>query len=490
MVMNDITVTDKAKQRWIVACAAFATFMGTLDEFIVGISLPKITEYFHVGTSQSVWIVIIYFLIVTSTLILFGKLADRMGLKKLFIIGYWIFIAGSLFCGISWNIEVLIAARFIQGIGGAILRVVAYAIVPKFLPSEIRGWGFGILSTASASGIMIGAPAGGFIISYFSWHWIFLVNIPIGIAAVFVVCRVLPVESTGGLKKKFDIPGAVLSLAGISLFTYALNMGHELGWTSAVILVAGGLSVVLMIAFVVWEGRVSDPLMDMSLFRNRKFVYGNISMFMTCMYMSGDSFLLPFYLQLSKGLTPYLAGLVLLGYSIVYVPTSQIAGRLSDKISPPVLCGFAMLSGTGACLLFIMTLDQSSIFPLFIYIAWAAVSCAMFISPCNNNVMANAPQDKQGSASGILSTANQLSGVVGVCLFEAIFSAFSESTGKTTLEHVQTSPQQMLVGFRNAYILALSICFLSMFFSFIARDRKSTKPESISQQDASLGHLH
>jgi len=479
-INGDIKVTDKAKQRWIVACAAFATFMGTLDEFIVGISLPTITKHFHTGTSESVWIVIIYFLMVTGTLILFGKLADRKGLKKLFIAGYVVFIAGSLFCGISWNIYVLIAARFLQGIGGSILRVVAYAIVPKFLPSEIRGWGFGILSTASASGIMIGAPAGGFITSFFSWHWIFLVNIPIGILAILVVNGVLPKEETvSDNGTGFDIPGAALSFLSFCTLTYALNMGHERGWGDPVIVSCLIASAGLFVLFIKRELATPDPLLDLSLFRNTRFVFGNIAMFMTCMFMSGDSFLFPFYLQLSRGLTPSAAGLVLLIYSLVYVPASQIAGRLSDRIKPPVLCGFAMLSGTLACLFFVSTMGDSGFWPVYVYIAWAAISCAMFISPSNNNVMSQAPDDKQGSASGILSTANQLSGVIGVCIFEAIFSMSSETAGNSTDGQLAASPSLLLTGFRNAYICAMIVCMTAMIFSFL------TKTEEKRQEAAS-----
>jgi EmrB/QacA subfamily drug resistance transporter len=471
--MSDTIIGDKGRQRWIVACAAFATFMGTLDEFIVTICLPRITESFRTGTSLSVWILISYFLMVTSTLILFGKLADRIGVKRLFIAGYAVFVAGSLLCGLSWDIGVLIAARFVQGIGGAILRVVAYALVPRFLPEKVRGRGYGILSTASAAGIMIGAPLGGLIIGHFTWNWIFLVNLPLGLLALLAVLWKLPRDATAPSDQgKFDLPGAALSLAGISLLTFGLNMGHDLGWTSPIILIAFAVSAAAIVLFILREKTVTHPLVDLSLFKNRNFVLGNLAMFMTCMFMSGDSFLLPFYLQVSRDLSAYHAGLIMLAYSAVYIPASQIAGRLSDRFNPALVCGFAMLSGACACLLFALTLQTASFVLLFVYIAWAAVSCAMFISPGNHNVMRRIAPGKQGSASGILGTANQLSGVIGVCLFELVFSAFCETTGSATLDQMRASPDQLTAGIRASYLMAMVICLLAMGFSFLGATGK------------------
>ncbi len=470
-------IPGKTRQRWILACAAFATFMGTLDEFIVGISLPSITRDLRTGTSAAVWIVIVYFLMVTGTLILFGRLADRRGLKKLFLIGYAIFLAGSLFCGISWNLGILIAARAVQGLGGSILRVVAYAIVPKMLPREVRGWGYGTLSTASALGIMAGAPAGGFITNVFSWHWIFLLNIPVGIVAVFIVMRVLPGDSgTRKPDEPFDVPGAAVSFLGFCALTYALNSGHDDGWTSPLILGCLSGSAILLTIFIRREMSIPHPLLDISLFKNANFVLGNAAMFMTCMFMSGDGFLFPFFLQLGRELSASHAGLLILGYSVVYVPVAQIAGRLSDRVRPPILCGLAMISGALACLFFVATMGNSSLWPAAAYMVWAAISCAMFISPSNNNVMSHAPEDRQGSAAGILSTANQLSGVIGVCVFEAVFSLASDKAGIKTLADLQNAPAVMSAGFRHAYTCAILICAAAAAFAFLSGRRATAPP--------------
>lgn len=474
-IKNSLSSGKSAKQ-WIVLCAAFATFMGTLDAYIVSISLPVITNYFHVSTGEAAWVTIIYLLILSSTLILFGKLADRIGLKKLFILGYIIFTAGSLICGVSGSINMLIAARIIQGLGGSVLRVVAYAIVPKFLPSEIRGWGFGMLSTASALGVTVGAPVGGFITSFFSWHWAFLVNVPVGIAAIALVQVMLPQDSPVKAEKTpFDIAGAAMSFLGLLALTYALNMGQTIGWSSPVIIVCFAASIIIGWLFVRQETSCRDPLLNLNLFKTPSFTFGCCATFMTIMFMSGNSFLYPFYLQIFKGLRVEQAGLVLLSYSLVYIPFSQIAGRLSDRIMPALLCGFSMISASMSCLVFVLTIGSLGYVPMFLFILWSGISCAFFISPNNKSIMGLAPEESQGSASGIINTINQFSSVVGVCLFEMIFSVYTGEDIISSGSH--TSSDNMLMGFQSAYILALVSCLLSMIFSFLSIRRKNLKKQ-------------
>lgn len=464
----DGQVTDRGRQRWIVTSAAFAAFMGTLDAFIVGISLPAITHDFGITTSQAAWVTVAYFLMVASLLIPLGKIADRWGLKPLFILGYVIFLSGSLLCGISNSIGLLVASRLLQGIGGSILRVVAYAVVPKFLPPDVRGWGYGILSTASASGIMIGAPVGGLITSQLSWHWIFLVNIPIGLIAITVVMKVLPEDrphtSTGW---SFDLVGAIQSFLIICALTYALNRGNDSGWGSPIILLCLLGSAMLLILFIRRERSLADPLIDLRLFANRGFVLGIAALFMTGLFMGGDGFLFPFYLQWEKGLDPAQAGLVILAFSAIYIPSAQLAGRLSDRLNPALLCGFAMLSASLACLMFVGAMAASGLWWTVIYTLWAAVSCAMFISPCNKLVMSHAPEQRMGSASGLLSTANQLSCVFGICLFEALFAWPSQRAGLTTLTVVHDRPDLLTTGFQFAYLFALLVCAAAAVFAFL-----------------------
>jgi MFS family permease len=216
MATSPAATDPEARKRfhWIVFSVAFAVFMVRLDGYIVVISLPTLARYFQVGTSEVSWVIIPYLLIMTGSTLIFGKLVDRIGLKKIFVWGYGLFTLGSLLCGLSPTIYLLDTARGVQGAGGAMMITSGMASIPHYLPVNIAGWAFGICSLANSLGIMVGAPLGGLITGYLTWHWIFLINVPVGIAAIVIVKRHLPADQnhpslTAG--RPFDVSGSILS---------------------------------------------------------------------------------------------------------------------------------------------------------------------------------------------------------------------------------------------------------------------------------------
>ena len=240
-ILKQEMITNRSQQLLIVISVAFSSFMARLNNYTVNVSLPTISHDFNIGTGEASRVVMSYLLIITSSLLLFGKLADRVGLKRIFIIGYIVFVAGSLLCGISRGIDTLIGARFVQGIGSAMLLATSFAIISKFIPPDRTGWAFGITSTASALGVATGAPVGGLITGYLSWHWVFLINVPIGIIAFIIASKKIPDErpqtKTSELER-FDFLGAVLSFLGLAILLRAFNMGKELGWGSPTIILS------------------------------------------------------------------------------------------------------------------------------------------------------------------------------------------------------------------------------------------------------------
>lgn len=206
--MNERMLINPSRQRWIVISVAFSSFIVVLDAYIVNVSLPAIARYFNVGTSDVVHVIVAYLLIITSTLLLFGKLGDRFGFKKFFMLGFCFFTAGSLLCGISPTLGILIASRCLQGIGGAILYAIGTALIPKHLPEHRRGWAFGTVATAAGLGMAIGAPVGGFITQLLNWHWIFLINVPVGTAICHITSCRLSCSADVVLDVGEKIPGA------------------------------------------------------------------------------------------------------------------------------------------------------------------------------------------------------------------------------------------------------------------------------------------
>ena len=465
----------EASGYWGIAVSvAFAAFMTKLDTYIVNITLPTIARYFNVGTSDASHTIIAYLVVGTSTLLFFGRLGDRFGLRKIFLWGYGLFTVGSLLCAASWNIYVLVGARLIQGLGGAMLIASGYAIIPKFLPHNKTGWAFGILSTSAMLGVIIGAPLGGLINGYLTWHWIFLINIPVGIAAIFAASKALPVDSPSASAKECnqgnDVTGTLLSFFGLSALLYVLTTGQEWGWTSTV---TGGLvilSLLLLAGFIVWEKRCACPLIDFSLFKNARFSCATLAAFFGYMLMGGSAFLMPFYLELVKGLDTVSVGLLLLINSVASLVLGLISGRLSDKIPPSFMTTVAMASAALSSFFFCRFLGFPGLVPTVIFLAWFGVSYGMFVSPNNNQAMSAMPENESGVGSGIFNTVNTLGLAFGVALLDLILAQAIPHGGTSLEEHLgqgRMSAGDLLGGFNKAYLFGAVMCIAALFWSAV-----------------------
>ncbi len=469
-------MSGKRREFLIVLSVAFSSFMAGLNNYIVTVSLPSISRYFDTGTAEVSRVVLAYLLAITSLLLFFGRLGDRIGLKRVFVTGYAVFTAGSLLCGLAGSIHTLVAFRLVQGIGGAMLLANGFAIIAKYLPPGRTGSAFGIASSMVALGIATGAPLGGIITGYLSWHWIFFVNVPVGTVAIFVAGKSIPAESGGKARSvvDFDIPGAILSFCGLALLLFAFNIGKTTGWARPAVLSSFLMAVVFLSLFVIRERRSDSPLLDFGLLSNPIFALSLLATFMAFMVLSGNAFLFPFYLELIHGLSAQQTGLVLFFYGLVYVFLSPSAGRLSDRVNPHRLCALGMSSASLAAFLFSFLLARNSLVTDFIFLGWFAMSYALFISPNTNRIMSSASEGKHGAASGLLNTMLYLSMIFGVALFEAVFSrSFSgllPRGGNLFQAHIPN--HFLLKGFASAYILAALVCLASSLCSAAAEHKK------------------
>lgn len=473
-----LPAADEKKYSSIILAIVFSAFMVNLDTYIVNVSLPTISHYFDITMSKVSLVIISYLLALTSTTLIFGKMVDTFGVKDMFIAGYLVFSAGSLLCGISWTIWILVFSRFIQGIGGAMIIISGYTSITKHLPPDRRGWAFGCVSSAAAVGIAVGTPLGGIITGYLSWHWIFLLNVPVGIIASIISVRTLPGSYRRESGKPFDFTGAALSFFGILSLVYALNFGKECGWTSIPIVTAFLLALVITILFVMMEKRIANPLLNLDIFKNRSFVFALLGTVAALMIMAGNNFMLPFYLEMCRGLKPQQAGFVLMIYSIVYMIAGPRAGRASDRIRPSLLCAIAMFSAACACSSFAFTLGVQSLIPVVVFLFWYAASNSLFMPSNNNLVMGMAPENHQGEASGVFNVFNKLALVLGVCFFEALFS---EVTPRHSGDPADASIPAGLLnhGFQTVYLCAAALCLLALISTiFTAREKGRSAGDS------------
>ena len=461
---------------WFIITAALAGFLFSLDGSIVNIALPTISRYFKVCTCEVSFVATSYLLTVTSTLLLFGKLVDRKGIKKILIYGYALFLAGSLLCGFSVNIYMLILCRALQGLGGSMLLICAFAIVPKFIPSEFTGWAFGILSTSAGIGITLGGPLGGFVIDGLSWQWIFFVPLLPGVIALVIVCKVIPGEKIENKNRPFDLPGAIFSFLAFAPLIYAINMAVHYGWTSPVILSCFMGSIIFFTLLIIWEKKHPEPLVELELLKNLNFILPLSGRFFAAILQNGNLFIMPFYLELVKKLSPAQSGLVITSYSVVLIFIAPFAGRLSDMMSPDIICSAAMAFAMILCLVFVFTLHISGFFYVILFLVLLAFSYGFFYPPNNKLIMSAPPKEKQGMASGFMTTIWTLGFSFGVSLFETVFSStFAGSDDFLSMaegSHEKIPLETLIPAFSNTYLLGAFLAGTGLVFFIFLLARK------------------
>ena len=475
---------EKSRDALIIFSVALATFMARLDSYIVNVSLPTMARYFNTSLSDISRVIFIYVLASASTLLLFGKLADRTGLRKFFLWGYFLFTSGSLLCGVSDTVDLLTIARFVQGIGSSMLAATSLAIISRHIPREKSGRAFGIYTSASALGITLGAPLGGFITGYISWHWIFLINLPIGIAAIVIAGKVIPPPVTHEQNckdQRFDFPGAFLSFAAISLLLFVLNNGQEYGWLSARI--ASGFMLFLLcgVAFVVWEKRCASPLLDLDIFRNPRLCFLLLANFIIFMTIAANNFLIPFYLDLLKHMTPVRIGLFLMIYSVVFVVVPPLAGRYSDRTDPVMIGTLAMFITAFSFFLFSFTLHLGGLLFVVAFFVIRAIGNGMFIPPNNYLIMKTSSDKDEGAISGVLNTVTYLGVTIGVCVFETIFSQIIHQSGSDqTLSSPGFTVDNLYAGFRYIFAILGFLSIVGMIFSYLPKMDAKRKAKEVS----------
>lgn len=456
----------------ILFSIAFATFMVNADSYIVNISLPTISGYFKADTEAVSWVVMSYQLTVTALLLVFGTLGDRIGIKRLFMLGYGLFTISSLLCAISPTLGWLVASRALQGIGASVLYALTPAMVPRYLPPDQRGPAFGALATAAALGISVGTPLGGLITGLLSWHWAFLINIPIGIVAMLVAKRVLPADAPATAQKtlpSFDYAGSLFSALALISLIYSFSKFNSLGLAPTV---QGALvlCVITVTAFIVWERRAAHPLLDYSLFRSSAFNYGNLANFLCLSYLAGHNFITPFYLMTVKGLPTERAGTVFLLYSLIYMGVGPLAGQISKRVNPRILCTVALLLGVMVSFGFSRLLSGAGMLPVYGYFVGLALVMATFIPSNNNVVMGMAPPGKQGAVSGSFRMVGRVGMTVGVCLFQSIFALAALQTGSMHADALKAVDQaHLLSAFSTVYAVGGAMFAVAAVSSFLAR---------------------
>ena len=417
---------------WLVLVAiGTGSLMSGLDSSISNTVLPVIGRALQADVAAVEWVVAIYLLVVSGLVLIFGRLSDMWGHRRVYLAGFGLFVVGSAACAFASSIGLLVAARGVQGLGAAMLTASSPAILTNAFPDHRRGRVLGLQATTVYVGLALGPSLGGGLAQAFGWQAVFFVNVPIGLVAFLLSWRYVPRDRQDTRRvEPFDIAGALAFGTGLTLLILALNQGHLWGWTSPLLLACAGVAIALLAIFAMIELRTRAPMLDLSLFRNRVLSAGVVSALLNYMATFAVAFLLPFYLIQARGMSPGAAGLVLTAQPLLMAATAAIAGAAADRFGPrlPATAGLGLLA---ASFLWLSQLRlETPVAVVVVALFVAGIGIGLFTSPNTSAILGAAPAARRGVASGLLATARSFGMVLGLGIGGAIFTTLLTSTAE------------------------------------------------------------
>jgi EmrB/QacA subfamily drug resistance transporter len=428
------------KKRWLaLVVLCLGELMIVLDSTIVNVALPSIRADLGFSETTLVWVVNAYLLTFGGFLLLGGRLSDLFGHRRLFLSGLVFFTLASLACGLANSQELLIIARAIQGLGGAVVSAVALSLIMNLFtePAE-RAKAMGVYGFVCAGGGSIGVLLGGLLTSSFSWHWIFLVNIPIGIAVYALSLVLLPPSRGAAIEGSIDVWGAVTVTASLMLAVYAIVNGNEVGWTSAESIGLLGGAVLLLALFIWIESRVSAPLVPLRLFAIRNLAFSNIVSVLWAAAMFAWFFISALYLQLVLGYSPMQVGLSFLPANVIMAIFSLgISAKLVMRfgIRGPLAVGLAM-AAVGLALFARAPVDGHFVVDVLPGMVLLGLGGGIAFNPLLLAAMSDVGPDESGLASGIVNTAFMMGGALGLAVLASIAAARTGALASSAAEAV------------------------------------------------------
>jgi EmrB/QacA subfamily drug resistance transporter len=482
MEARELTVSfDSARGRWLLAVAVLGSGIAFLDATVVNVALPDIGRDLHASTSTLQWILNGYTLALASLILLGGSLGDRYGRRRVFVAGTELFTISSLLCAVAPTAGLLVAARLVQGIGGALLTPGSLAMVESgFRPAD-RARAIGAWSGLSAVAGALGPLIGGLLVGAVSWRAVFLINLPLGIFIVVTAGRDVPETRDLAVTGRLDFRGAILAAVGLGGTTYALIEAPGNGGSPLVLLTAIGGALAL-IAFVLAERRSPNPMMPLSIFASRQFSAANAVTFVVFGALSGVFFLLVAFLQTSLGYTPLAAGAASLPITALMLLLSTSAGALAQRIGPriPLTVG-PLVAALGLLLMSRINRGDSYLSAVLPAVIVFGLGLTLVVAPVTATVMAAADERQAGIASGINTAVSRLSGLIVV----AVLPLVAGLTGKKFY-----NPAAMDHGFHVAMLVCAALAAAGGILAWLTISSDVLESEAAPGGDLPTGVLH
>lgn len=442
----------------IVLCAG--AFLAIVDETIVAVSLPAIQRDLGFTQSGLAWVTTAYLIAFGGLLLLFGRLGDILGRKRVFLAGLAVFIAASALCGLAWSAPVLLVARFVQGAGAAALTAVVLGMIATLFPEPgQRAKAIGAFSFVQASGGTIGSLSGGLITQAASWHWIFAVNVPIGVAALGFAARLLPRES-GARTARTDLQGAALVTVALMALVYAITNIERYGWASAHAAGSGAVALVLLTGFAAWQAKVEVPLLPLRLFRSRMLSGANAVLLLLVASMFGFMFTTVLYLRQVAGLSAQSTGVAMIPpAAMIAVVSLGFSAKLNTRFSERrvLLVGLALLAlGLGVLgRIPVDALYATDVLPGLLVLG---VGFGMAMPALMAQGMSDSTPEDAGLVSGLFNTTQQVGGALGLAVLAVVSATRTESLRASGAEPAVA----LLGGYHAAYLTGTGLVAVAL----------------------------
>lgn len=413
---------SEGQRRWTLVAAILGSGMAFADGTIVNVALPAIQQAMQATAADAQWVIESYALLVSALLLVGGVLGDRFGRRRMFALGAIVFTLASLACAVSPVVSALIVARGVQGLGASLLVPGSLSLITSAYPKERRGRAIGTWSAFSGVTAAIGPVLGGFLVEHLSWHWAFLINLPLGVALV-AICQWRVPESHGADAGRIDVAGAMLATLGLAGVVYALIEAPQRGWFAPAVVGAGIVGVAALLAFVVAERRTATPMLPLTHFRDRNFSGANLLTFLLYASLGGSMYFVPLNLIQVQGYGATAAGASLLPFVIIMFALSRFAGRLVDLVGArlPLIVGPAV-AAAGFALYAVPGVGGSYWVTFFPASVVLGLGMSITIAPLTTTVMNALDPSLAGTASGVNNAVSRVAGLIAIAVFGVLLT--------------------------------------------------------------------
>ncbi len=470
---------NRPRPGWTLALAGLGLFMTALDNMVVTTALPVMRQSLHGSLSDLEWTVNAYLLSFACLLLTGAALGDRFGRRRLFCVGLAVFTAASAAAALSPSVGILIAARVVQGAGAAVVLPLSLTLVSAAFPAEKRSGAIGIWGAVGGLSAASGPVLGGLVTQSINWHWIFWINVPVGLALIPLSAARL--TESFGRRAHLDFGGLALAGAGLFGLTWGLVRANSVGWASAEVIGTLVAGIVLLAGFCWWEQRVTEPMVSLALFRRVEFTTASAVSFFMYGGVFGALFLMTQFLQSAQHHSPLQAGIRLLPWSAAAMVVAPVAGKLADRYgNRPFMTAGLVLQAIGLAWVAVIARTDLGYGELWAPLLFAGVGLALVLPTASAEVMRSVPLSEAGVASGTSGALRQLGGVFGVALLAAVFAR----------KGVYTSPAAFAEGFRAALWVAVGLSAAGVLSALVgwprvtrARQEGAVQPALVKVSD-------